>query len=292
MARSYGVNSMSATLTRAAMRRPRAILTADPDVWHYGKAPNAEELEKEYAAFTGLLRDGGTEIVWLADEDDGLADSVFTYDPSFVVPDGAILLQPGKVKRRGEVQLHQRLYENLGIPIIGKIELPGTAEGGDCFWLDASTIAIGRGFRTNTAGIDQLSDLLAAVGIQVAVFDLPYYKGPDACLHLMSLVSPLDEDMALVYDPLLPAGLKSLMTGMGYKLLEVPEKEFESSGGLCMNVLATAPRRVIMVEGFSETTQLLREAGCEVSLFRGDELCIPCEGGPTCLTRPLLREQP
>jgi dimethylargininase len=150
-------------------------------------------------------------------------------------------------------------------------------------------LAVGRGFRTNQAGIEQLQAILEPQGIEVHVYDLPYYLGPEACLHLMSVVSSLDADLALVYAPLVPTALYSFMVDMGYTLLHAPEDEFERSLGLNLNVLATSPRNVIAVDGFPKTTELMRSAGCEVSTFVADALCIPCEGGPTCLTRPILR---
>jgi N-dimethylarginine dimethylaminohydrolase len=285
----YGVDSMALPLRRVALRAPGAIVTADPDVWHYADTINAAALVAQHAALAALLDDHGAEVVWLPEDDDGLADSVFTYDPSFVVPSGAIVLRPGKPLRRGEAALHARFYEQVGIPLLGTIESPGTIEGGDCFWLDPTTLAVGRGYRTNQAGIDQLRRLVAADGIDVVQFDLPHHHGPDACLHLMSVVSVLAADLALVHEPLMPVTLHQLMRGMGFELLAAPDDEFVASAGLSLNVLATAPRRLIAVAGSPRTADLMREAGCDVSLIDGDALCIPCEGGPTCLTRPLLR---
>lgn len=286
---SYGVDSMAGNLKRVGMRAPGAMLTADHERWHYTKPLDPEALGAQYRHFADLVASSGAEIVWMDDDADDLSDSVFTYDPSFVVPDGAIVMRPGKPLRVGEIDLHRRFYESNGIPVIGEIEAPGTVEGGDCFWLDATTLAVGRGFRTNQSGIDQLIALLAPTGISVHVFDLPYYRGPDACLHLMSVVSSLDDDLALVHAPLVPTVLYELMKDMGYELLHAPLDEFEASLGLNLNVLATGPRQLIAVDGFPQTVELMRQAGCNVSVFAADELCIPCEGGPTCLTRPLLR---
>ena len=286
---NYGVSSMAERLVRVGMRAPGAILEADHERWHYAKPIDHVALSAQYRVFADLVEASGAEIVWMDDVSDDLADSVFTYDPSFVVPGGAILLQPGKPLRVGEVDVHRRFYEANDIPVLGTIEAPGTVEGGDCFWLDATTLAVGKGFRTNASGIDQLSSIMETTGVDVHVFDLPYYKGPEACLHLMSVVSSLDDDLALVYAPLVPTALYELMVEMGYTLLHAPDEEFEASLGLNLNVLATAPRQVIAVAGFDATISLMRDAGCEVTTFDADELCIPCEGGPTCLTRPILR---
>lgn len=285
-----GVSSTSANLQRVAMRRPGAMLTADHERWHYTKPIDAGALVAQYDRFVALVEASGAEIVWLAErDDDDLADSVFTYDPSFVVPGGAVVLRAGKPLRTGEADLHAAFYEAEGVQIFGRIEAPGTFEGGDSFWLDDTTLAVGRGFRTNQSGIDQMAAILAPLGIELDVYDLPYHLGPDACLHLMSVVSALDVDLALVHPPLMPTALYQRMIDMGYTLLVAPAEEFDASLGLNLNVLATAPRQVIAVDGFPGTLQLMRDAGCEVSTFVADELCIPCEGGPTCLTRPLLR---
>lgn len=289
----YGVNSMSAPLRRVAMRRPVPGMAAvDPAKWHYGKALDALALERQYGAFADLVADSGAEILWVEDSaagDDGLADSLFTYDPSFVTPAGAVLLRLGKVLREPESRLHAAFYDRLGVPVIGAIEAPGTVDGGDCFWIDETTLAVGRGFRTNQVGIDQLQALLAPQGVTLAVFDLPVWEGEAACMHLMSLVSPLDRDLALIYARIMPVALYSLLRDRGITCLEAPDAEFMASGGLNLNVLATGPRRCIALEGFPVTARLMRDAGCDVAHFPGDELCIPCEGGPTCMTRPILR---
>ena len=285
----FGVDSMAKPLRRVAMRAPGAILHADHEQWHYAKAIDPDALGRQYRAFAQLVEASGAEIMWMDDSTDDLADSVFTYDPSFMIPNGAVLLSPGKPLRVGEIDVHRRFYDQAGIDVVGEIESPGTVEGGDCFWLAESTLAVGKGFRTNAAGIEQLTDILAPYDIDVQVFDLPYYQGPDACLHLMSVISSLDEDLALVHAPLVPTALYVLMLEMGYELLHAPEDEFEKSLGLNLNVLATSPREVIAVSGFDATAALMREAGCTVTTFEADELCIPCEGGPTCLTRPISR---
>ncbi len=285
-----GVTSMVAPLRRVVMRAPGAILTADAQRWHYGKEVDPDQLNAQYQHFAGLVRGAGAEIEWIpSDPDDDLADSVFTYDPSFVFVDGAIVLSLGKPLREGEADLHERFLRDIGVPVLGRIEQPGLVEGGDLFWLDDATLAVGRGFRTNQAGIEQLAAIVEPRGVELVVVDLPYFHGPDACLHLLSVVSPLDVDLALVHAPLVPTALYQRMVAMGYELLHAPEQEFEASFGLNLNVLATAPRRCIAVDGFPATVELMRQAGCEVQTFVADELCLPCEGGPTCLTRPLLR---
>lgn len=288
---TFGVSSMTGPLRRVAMRRPSdSLLNADPSEWHYGPGFDSDRIEAEHASLAGLLQEAGVEVQWMEGADQGIADAVFTYDASLVTPAGAILMAPGKRMRAGEQELHRAFYTDRQIPILGEITGEGSAEAGDTLWLDPRTLAAGRGFRTNRRGIDQLKSLLAPQGISVVEFDLPVYHGAEACLHLMSLASLVDTRTALVCKPLLPVGLWELMTGMGFSLLEAPCTEFEESGTLSANVLAVSPGHCIMIDGFSETRAVLEAAGVSVQVFCGEALCIGCEGGPTCLTRPLLRE--
>ena len=290
----FGVSSMVAPLRKVAMRRPgRATLEADPARWHYAGPLESGRLLRQYDAFTERVAASGADIEWIGDSaDDDLADAMFPFDPSFMTPGGAILLRPGKELRQPEVASHEALYQRLGVPVIGAIAPPGTAEGGDLMWVDEGTLAAGRGFRTNQAGIDQLQAIVAPLGIEVRAFDLPMWHGSAACLHLLSLVSPLDRDLALLYPRLFPVALHELLRERGIRCLEVGDEEFTASAGLNLNVLAIAPRRCIALDGFPETARLMRDAGCEVARFDGDALCIPCEGGPTCLTLPILRDHP
>jgi dimethylargininase len=215
---------------------------------------------------------------------------MFTHDPSLVTDKGAVILRMGKPGRMAEPDLHEVAYKAAGVPILGRIEAPGCVEGGDCVWVDATTLAVGRGVRTNQAGIEQLGKILAPLGVSVLGFDLPLGNGADACLHLMSVISPLDDKLALVYAPMLPVAFWQLLKDRGYTLVEAPDDEFAASNGLNLNVLALSPGEVVMVDGFPKTRALMEQAGCKVTSFNADALCIPCEGGPTCLTRPVWRE--
>ena len=225
----------------------------------------------------------------MPEDDGGIADAVFTYDASLMTPKGAVLMSPGKALRAGEQNVHRMFYAEHQIPIIGEITEDGRAEAGDTLWLDDTTLIIGRGFRTNTAGAQQLGDIMAGIGIDTHVFDLPVYTGVDACLHLMSLISLVDTRTALVCMELLPVGLFELLTAKGFTLIQAPFSELEESGTLSTNVLATALAKCIMLDGQPNTYAALIAADIDVRLFSGDALCIGCEGGPTCLTRPLLR---
>ena len=289
----YGSQAMSARLKRVLMRRPGpSLMAADPARWHYGPTFDGRKAVDQYTEFARLVAASGTDILWLEDDNDGMADAMFTHDPSLMTDHGAIILCMGKPLRAGEPALHEAAYRKAGIPILGRVEAPGKVEGGDCVWVDGKTLAIGRGVRSNQSGIDQLAAMLAPHGIAVLGFDLPLWQGEEACLHLMSVISPLSDDLALVHAPLLPAAFYFLLKEKGIRLVVAPESEFAASSGLNLNVLPTAPGKVIMVDGFPLTRAAMEAAGCEVQVFAADALCIACEGGPTCLTRPVLRRDP
>jgi N-dimethylarginine dimethylaminohydrolase len=288
--RAYGAQSMAAPLKRVVMRSAAgAMRRADRAEWHYGPGFEPRRAAIQHRALAELVAASGAAIEWLPDEDDGLADSVFTHDPSLMTDHGAVILSMGKALRSREPALHEQAYRGLGIPVLGRIEPPGQVEGGDCVWVDRATLAIGRGVRTNQAGIEQMARLLGPLGVEVLGYDLPLWMGEEACLHLMSVISPLDEDLALVYAPLLPAAFYQLLRARGIRLVEGDADEFRQSNGLSLNVLPTAPREVIAVAGFPRTKAAMEAVGCRVATFEADALCIACEGGPTCLTRPILR---
>jgi N-dimethylarginine dimethylaminohydrolase len=281
---------MAGPLKRVLMRSASSAMRhANPAQWHYGPGFDPQRAAAQHEQMTRLVAASGAQIEWLTDADDGLADSVFTHDPSLMTDHGAVILSMGKTLRRPEPGLHEAAYKRMGIPILGRVEYPGQVEGGDCVWIDAGTLAVGRGVRTNQEGIRQLANLLAPKGVEVFGFDLPLWQGEEACLHLMSVISPLADDLALVYLPLLPVAFYQLLRARGIMLVEGDAGEFAASNGLSLNVLPTAPRQVIAVAGFPRTAAAMQAAGCAVSTFEADALCIACEGGPTCLTRPVLR---
>jgi N-dimethylarginine dimethylaminohydrolase len=288
--RGFGAQSMAAPLKRVLMRAAAgAMRRAERTEWHYGPGFEPARAAAQHQALAELVAASGAAVEWLPDEDDGLSDSVFTHDPSLMTERGAIILAMGKALRATEPALHEAAYQRLGIPVLGRIEAPGQVEGGDCVWLDQITLAIGRGVRTNQAGIEQIAAILAPVGVRVLGYDLPLWMGEEACLHLMSVISPLDDDLALVHSPLLPAAFYQELRVRGIRLVEGDAEEFRHSNGLSLNVLPTAPRQVIAVAGFPKTRAAMEAAGCRVEVFEADALCIACEGGPTCLTRPILR---
>ena len=288
----FGVSSMTAPLKKVAVMKPgEALLKANPSKWHYGPLFDPSQIEKNHSNFVQILKDSGAEILWMPEGDLAIADSIFTYDASLMTPYGAILMSPGKLLRRGEQNIHKKFYQELTIPIIGQVGLDGLAEAGDTLWLDNKTLIIGRGFRTNLAGIQQIKKILSPKNITIHIFDLPTYSGESSCLHLMSLISLVDFRSALVFKPLLPVGLLELLIEKQFSLIEAPVLEFERSNTLSTNVLATSPGKCIMLDSVPNTRFALEKQGIQVKVFNGDSLCIGCEGGPTCLTRPILREK-
>lgn len=287
----FGVASMTAPLKEVALRRPgNSLLKADPKAWNYGEHFNPSEIENEYECFVLALKKFGVDIHWILGDDLSNADSVFAYDASLMTPRGVILMSLGKEKRRGEEALHKSFYNSKGIPIIGQVESPGTAEAGDTLWLDDTTVVIGKGFRTNDLGAEQIRGILNAIGIKCYIFDLPFYQGKSACLHLMSIISMVDTKAALVCETLLPVGLWKLLNEKNINIICAPENEFYESDTLSTNVLALAPGECLMLDNLPDTEKVLRNADVKVTTFQAPALCIGCEGGPTCLTRPLFRD--
>jgi dimethylargininase len=275
---------MVAPLRRVVVRRPDAAFAADPDLWHYTSRPEVEAAVAEHDALTAMLVDDDIEVVLHDAPLPEHADAIFVHDPVLVTDRGTIVLRMGKRRRRGEEAPLAETLEAAGVPVAGVVEAPGTAEGGDLLWLDHDTLAVGQGFRTNRSGLDQLAALLP--GVEVIPVPLPWHTGPDSCLHLMSLASMLDDDLAVVYRPLLPVAFIELLGERGIDLVDVPSDELATQAP---NVLATAPRRCIMLRGNPVTEAALIGAGCDVRTYVGDEITLKAEGGATCLTRPVLR---
>ena len=274
---------MTRPLRRVLVRPPAPAALAAWREYGWRAEPDAGAIAAEHADFRAALAEAGVDVV-VAESDPENPDAVYVYDPALVTPRGAVVLRPGKVGRRGEALLIERDLERVGMPVLARIEAPGELEGGDTLWLDDATLAVGLGYRTNREGARQLQAVLPDV--EVIAFDLPYWHGRDEILHLMSLVSPLAADLALVYLPLLPVRLVELLRDRGVAFVEVPDAEFDSMG---CNVLALGPRVVLALEGNPETRRRLEAAGVEVRTYRGEELSRKGDGGPTCLTRPLVR---
>jgi N-dimethylarginine dimethylaminohydrolase len=280
---------MVAPLRRVAVKRPEQAFQRIDREWrelNYTRPPDLSKAAEHHRQFVHLMQAAGAEILYLPADDRTGLDSLYAHDPVLVTDRGAIIFQTGKIARRGEGPAFADAFKNWSIPILGVIDGPATAEAGDMVWLDHDTLLVGRGFRTNQAGIERLSELLKPVGTTVIPFELPYWSGPEDVLHLMSFVSLLDDDLAVVYRRLLPVPLFELLTSRGIRLVDVPDEEYDTLG---CNVLAVSPRKVIMVSGNPTTRSRLEAADCSVMDFDGSEICLPGAGGPTCLTRPVLR---
>lgn len=286
-ATAFGGQNMVDPLRRVLVKRPDdAFAVDDPVAWHYTASPDLAKAQAEHDGLCDTLRQQGVEVIYHDAAQGERADAIYVFDPALLTDRGAILLHMGKELRRGEEEAIGQRFESLGIPILGRIEGQGRAEGGDLLWLDEHTLVAGLGFRTNREGVRQLQALLAPLGVEVHGVDLPVYTGADACLHLLSLISMLDHDLAVVYTPLMPVAFYRLLQQRGIQLLEVSEAEFLT---MATNVLAIAPRQCLVLEGNPQAAEAMRRAGCEVFSYRGHEISLKAEGGPTCLTRPLWR---
>jgi len=284
MVREFGAQSMTAPLLDVLIKQPGPGFGAafdDPD--HGFLHPVDLALaQREHDAFAETLASLGPRVHVL-DIETGNPDLVYTFDPLLVTDRGAIPLRPGKPNRAAEPAALETWTLAAGIPTLGRIEPPGTIEGGDTFWLRPDLLCIGRTLRTNDSGARQLASL---AGGDVRIFDLPYWHGPAELLHLLSVISPVADDLALVYLPLLPVGLLELLHESGIRLIEVPDEEFATLG---CNVLAVRPGVVIAAEGNPRTAAAMANAGCEVHTYPATEIGVNGSGGPTCMTRPILR---
>ncbi|HEY7820539.1 MAG TPA: arginine deiminase family protein [Vicinamibacteria bacterium] len=288
--KSCGGHSMAAPLKRVLVCSPKAAGWGGANRgWHelgYFHEPDGKIAGRQHERLVEILQSVGSEVDFLeADEALGL-DSVYTHDASFPTDRGMILMHPGKPERRGEPLRHEVFFESIGVPVLGRIEPPGFTEGGDILWLDRDTILIGEGYRTNAAGIDQLRKLVAPMGVEVVAAPLPHGPGPGACLHLMSLMSVLDEKVMLVDLPWLAVSTVREFERRGFHLIPIDFAERES---LACNVLALGNRKLVAIEENEGTNSRLSAEGFEVLTFPGSEISANGSGGPTCLTRPFLR---
>jgi dimethylargininase len=274
---------MMGTLERVLVRPPLAEDAARWREYGWHAAPDHAAAAAEHEVFSGLLEDAGAEVV-LSRHDPGNPDAIYVYDPVLVGREGAVLLRPGKEGRRTEPAALAATLEAAGVPVAGELDGSALAEGGDTLWLDETTLLVGIGYRTNDAAVAAFEAAFA--GVEVAAFDLPHWNGAGEVMHLMSFISPLDADLALVYPRLAPVRLMRLLADRGISVVEVPDEEFESQGS---NVLALGPRRALALDGNPETRRRMERAGVDVVVYRGDEISRKGDGGPTCLTRPLLR---
>lgn len=288
---NYGSQSMVAPVRRMLLKHPiKAFVSQEnvdgqwEDLFYLGR-PDFKKALDEYEKFVDILGRFGMEIEYLPKDEETSLDSLYAHDPLIVANGGAILGNMGKAARTPEPEAAGRYLEEVGVPTMGRISGKGRMEGGDVLWVDESTLAVGQGYRTNGEGIRQLGEILGDE-VEIMPVGLPHWTGPNDCLHLMSFISIVDDDLAVVYSRLMPVPFREWLLERGFSFVEVPDEEYDS---FACNVLAVAPRKCVMLTGNPKTQRRLEEAGAEVYVFDGKEICLKGTGGPTCLTRPVWR---
>lgn len=289
----FGCQSMVGHIKRLLVKHPKDAFINQENVraqWqelNYFDCPEYNKALEEYDYLVELLQKHIPEIYFLPRNNQTGLDSIYVHDPVIVTNQGAILCNMAKEKRQTEPPSIGEFLPKLDIPILGMITGQGRLEGGDVVWIDKRTLAVGRGYRTNDQGIRQLKELTAGFVDELVVVSLPHWQGPADVLHLMSLISPIDYNLAVVYSRLLPVSFREWLLARGIELLEVPDSEYER---MACNILAVAPRKCIMLSGNARTKKMLEDEGVEVWEYSGKEISFKGAGGPTCLTRPLLRK--
>ena len=280
--RLYGCSNMTAPLRRVLLRAPQPRELQHWRQYGWRAKPDPVGIGREHEALCELLEGAGAEVVLAGGPVEDNPDAIYVFDPALILDEGAVLLRPGKAGRRSEPTALGADLEQAGVPLAAQLDEPAFAEGGDLLRLDERTLLVGLGYRTNQAGAAALAD---ATGLDVVAFDLPHWHGEGEVMHLLSLLSPLADDLVVAYKRLLPVRLAQILAERAIEIVDVPEDEFESMGA---NVLALAPRVALVVDGNPGTRRRLEQAGVDVLAYRGEELS-KGDGGPTCLTCPLLR---
>ncbi|WP_395688815.1 dimethylarginine dimethylaminohydrolase family protein [Aestuariivirga sp.] len=278
-------------LKKVAIRDVESAFMSDAKIdaeWkdlNFHSRPDLANAKREYAQVEKILASTGAEIIKLPGGEGLTLDSIYTHDALIVTPRGLVKPRMGKAQRRKEAAINGAALEAHGLPIAGEITGEGKIEGGDLVWIDRFTLLAGVGYRTNLEGLRQLGEL-AGPDVEILWFDMPHYKGRSDVFHLMSCLSPLDHDLAVVYPPLMAARQIEFLEARGIDFVEVPQEEFDTMG---CNVLALGPRHAMMVEGNPETERRMKAKGVRVEVIKGTDICRKGEGGPTCMTRPLVR---
>jgi len=287
----FGSFNMWGPLKKVAVRSPAVAFASDAKIdaeWralNFHSRPDLARAVQEFAVVESILKAAGAEVISLPADERLTLDSLYAHDALIVTPRGLVRPLMGKPARHGEPEVNGAHLEKLGIPVIGEITAPGCIEGGDLVWIDRHTLLAGIGYRTNLEGVKQLGRLVGP-DVEIIHFDMPHYKGRSDVFHLMSCLSPVDRDLAVVYLPLMAARLVEFLEARDIGFVEVPDAEFPTMG---CNVLALGPRHAMMVEGNPETCRRMHEAGVKVEVIAGADICRKGEGGPTCMTRPLVR---
>jgi arginine deiminase len=290
--KSFGCQSMYAPIRRMALKHPcqafinQANLEAQWQSLFYSSCPDFENSLAEYEKFVSILEQFDFEIHYAPLDESTSLDSIYAHDPLVISENGAILCNMGKAARVPESTAAEKYLQEMGVPVIGRIKGDGKLEGGDVLWVGERTLAVGQGFRTNAEGLRQLRELLDEAVDEIIPVPLPYWTGPQDCLHLLSFISIVDEDLAVVYSRLMPVPFREWLLDRGFQFVEVPDEEYDSLG---CNVLAVAPRKCVMLAGNPVTKKRLEEAGAQVWAYEGRDISLKGTGGPTCLTRPIWR---
>lgn len=288
----YGCQSMVGKIDTIIIKHPEEAFISQENLdqkwkpFNYVSCPDYEKSLKEYSRFEEIIQEHVENVHYLPQDDNTGLDSTYAHDTCKITSKGAIMFTVGKELRRGETGATKKFLEGIGVPILGEISGEGTMEGGDVVWLDEKTVAVGRGYRTNYEGIRQFRELTKDVVDEFIVVELPHGDGPDECLHLMSVISMVDHDLAVVYSKLMPVSFRDLLTERGIELIEVDDAEYANLGS---NVLALAPRVCVMPAGNPKTREKLEKAGAKVHEYEGHDISFKGTGGPTCLTLPVTR---
>ena len=288
----YGCQSMVGKIDTIIIKHPEEAFISQENLdqkwkpFNYVSCPDYEKSLKEYSRFEEIIQEHVENVHYLPKDDNTGLDSTYAHDTCKITSKGAIMFTVGKELRRGETGATKKFLEGIGVPILGEISGEGTMEGGDVVWLDEKTVAVGRGYRTNYEGIRQFRELTKDIVDEFIVVELPHGDGPDECLHLMSVISMVDHDLAVVYSKLMPVSFRDLLIERGIELIEVDDAEYANLGS---NVLALAPRVCVMPAGNPGTREKLEKAGAKVYEYEGHDISFKGTGGPTCLTLPVTR---
>ena len=289
----YGLNSNVSTLKTVLLKDPQAAFKSQKTIdlqWqdlNFIDKPDFKKSVTQYENFIDILNDNNVEILYIPEDELTSLDSIYTHDPIFMTPNGAVIGNMGKTQRKPETIMMKNYLNEIGVPILGEIINDATLEGGDVIWIDEKTVAAGLTYRTNIKGIDQLRKILSTISVEVISVDLPHWNGPVDVLHLMSLISPLKEDLFLIYKKLLPVGLLKLLKQLDIKTISIADEDYDSLG---CNVLPLSTTKCLITSGNDKTFKIIEDNGIEVIEFQASEICYKGSGGPTCLTRPIYRK--
>jgi|TARA_B100000959_G_C14997471_1_gene630992 N-dimethylarginine dimethylaminohydrolase len=289
----YGLNSNVSTLRTVLLKDPEAAFKSQKTIdlqWenlNFIEKPDFKKSIIQYEKFVDILNNNNVEILYLPEDEKTSLDSIYTHDPMFMTPNGAVIGNMGKKQREPETLMMKNYLDEIGIPIFGEIVNEGTLEGGDVIWINNETVAVGLTYRSNNEGINQLREILSLISVNLICVDLPHWNGPVDVLHLMSLISPLKKDLFLIYEKLLPIGFLKLLNNLDIKTISIADEDYDTLG---CNVLTLSTTKCLITNGNDRTTKIIEDNGIEVIEFQASEICYKGSGGPTCLTRPIYRD--